>query len=93
MLNAKCRVFPLALIGDTAVSRPAMTNFVQALIAVLAGNAIYFILIPYLPPGARHVPNHVDAGLAVDFWFCLVVFGVLKTVAGRRRGESRLHKR
>ncbi|OLB85473.1 MAG: hypothetical protein AUH36_03465 [Chloroflexi bacterium 13_1_40CM_55_7] len=70
-----------------------MTNFVQALIAVLAGNAIYFILIPYLPPGARHMPNHVDAGLAVDFWFCLVVFGVLKTVAGRRRRESRLHKR
>jgi len=76
-----------------AVSKPAMTNFVQALIAVLAGNAIYFILIPYLPPGARHMPNHVDAGLAVDFWFCLVVFGVLKTVAGRRRRESRLHKR
>jgi len=75
------------------VSKPAMTNFVQALIAVLAGNAIYFILIPYLPPGARHMPNHVDAGLAVDFWFCLVVFGVLKTVAGRRRRESRLHKR
>ncbi len=75
------------------MSKPAMTNFVQALIAVLAGNAIYFILIPYLPPGARHMPNHVDAGLAVDFWFCLVVFGVLKTVAGRRRRESRLHKR
>jgi hypothetical protein len=75
------------------VSKPAMTNFVQALIAVLAGNAIYFILIPYLPPGARHVPLHVDAGLAVGFWFCLVVFGILKTLAGRRRGESRLHKR
>ena len=75
------------------MSRPAMTNFVQALIAVLAGNAIYFILIPYLPPGARHVPNHVDAGLAVDFWFCLVVFGILKMVMGRRSGESRLHKR
>ena len=75
------------------MSRPAMTNFVQALIAVLAGNAIYFILIPCLPPGARHMPFHIDAGLAVDFWFCLVVFGILKTVTGRRRGESRLHKR
>jgi hypothetical protein len=75
------------------VYKPAMTNFVQALIAVLVGNAIYFILIPYLPPGARHLPNHIDAGLAVDFWFCLVVFGILKTVAGRRGGESRLHKR
>jgi hypothetical protein len=92
MLSAG-RGAPLALIGDTALSRPAMTNFVQALIAVLAGNAIYFILIPYLPPGARHVPNHVDAGLAVDFWFCLVVFGIIKTVAGLRKRESRLHKR
>ena len=70
-----------------------MTNFIQTLIAVVAGNAIYFILIPHLPPGARHVPNHIDAGLAVDFWFCLVVFGILKTVAERRRGHSRLHKR
>ena len=92
MLSAG-RGAPLALIGDTALSRPAMTNFVQALIAVLAGNAIYFILIPYLPLGARHVPRHIDAGLAVDFWLCLVVFGILKTVTGRRRGESRLHKR
>ena len=70
-----------------------MTNFVQALIAVLAGNAIYFILIPYLPPGARHMPFHIDAGVVVDLWICLVVFGILKTVTARRRGESRLHKR
>jgi hypothetical protein len=73
------------------VSRTAVTNFVQALIAVLAGNAAYFLLLPYLPPAARHVPLRLDIGLVVDFWFCLVVFGIIKTVAGRSR-QSKLHK-
>lgn len=73
------------------MSRTAVTNFVQALIAVLAGNAAYFLLLPYLPPAARHVPLRLDIGLVVDFWFCLVVFGIIKTVAGRSR-QSKLHK-
>jgi hypothetical protein len=68
-----------------------VTNFVQALIAVLAGNAAYFLLLPYLPPAARHVPLRLDIGLVVDFWFCLVVFGIIKTVTGRSR-QSKLHK-
>jgi hypothetical protein len=73
------------------VSKSTVTNFVHALIAVLAGNALYFLLVPYLPAGARHVPFRLDVGLIVDFWFCLAVFGVVKTIAGKRR-ESRLHK-
>jgi hypothetical protein len=73
------------------VSKRAMVNFVHALVAVLAGNAVYFLLMPYLPPGTRHAPSRIDLGLVVDFWFCLVVFGIIKTVAGRRR-ESRPHK-
>ena len=66
-----------------------VTNFIHALVAVLAGNAAYFLLVRYLPPVARHVPFRVDLGLVVDFWFCLVVFGIIKTVAGRRRDSSR----
>jgi hypothetical protein len=73
------------------VSKPAVVNFVHALVAVLAGNAAYFLLMPYLPPRARHVLFHIDLGLVVDFWFCLVVFGVIKTVAGWRR-KSKLHE-
>jgi hypothetical protein len=73
------------------VSKPAVSNFVQALVAVLAGNAVYFLLMPYLPPVARHVPLRMDVGLLVDFWTCLVFFGVIKTVAGLRR-KSKLRE-
>ena len=59
-------------------------NFIQALIAVLAGNGVYFLLMPYLPVRARHVVLHYDLGLVVDFWFCLVAFGIVKTVVYRR---------
>jgi len=73
------------------VSKSAMANFVHALIAVLGGNAAYFLLMPYLPVGAQHVPFHIDLGLVVDFWFCLVVFGIVKTVA-KKRSEAKLHR-
>ena len=66
-----------------------VANFVHALVAVLAGNAAYFLLMKYLPPRARHVPFQIDLGLVVDFWLCLVVFGLIKTVAGRRRDSNR----
>jgi hypothetical protein len=60
-------------------------NFLQALIAVLVGNAIYYLLMPYLPVRARHVAFRQDWGVVVDFWFCLVAFGLVKMVAGRRK--------
>jgi hypothetical protein len=70
------------------VSKLAVANFVQALVAVLAGNVLYFLVLPHLPPQARHVPPRVDLGMLVDFWFCLVIFGAIKTVAGRRNRSS-----
>jgi len=63
-------------------------NFFEALAAVVVGNAIYFFLEKYLPVGARHVPFQIDLGIAVDFWFCLVVFGIIKTMAGRKRPST-----
>jgi hypothetical protein len=51
------------------------TNFLHALAAVLAGNVVYFLLLPFLPPAARHVPFQIDLGLAVDGCFCLVFTG------------------
>ena len=59
---------------------PAKKRFIHSLIAVLAGNALYFALVPYLPPRAYHEPNHIDWGLLVDFWFCLVFYGLLSFV-------------
>ena len=66
------------------MSKSTVANFLHALIAVLAGNAAYFLLMPYLPPRARHVPPRLDLGMLVDFWFCLVALGIVKTAAGRR---------
>ena len=69
-----------------------LRNFLHALAAVLAGNAAYFLLMPHLPMPARHVPFQIDFGLAVDAGFCLIAYGILKWVTGRRR-DSKLPKR
>ena len=68
--------------------KPRMVNFVQSLIAVLAGNAAYFAVMPHLPLAARHIPPRLDLGVAVDFWFCLVVFGIIKMASSRWLGRS-----
>lgn len=66
-------------------------NFLQSLAAVLAGNIIYFLVMPYLPPAARHNPARLDLGVIVDFWFCLVCLGLIKTFAKRRRSREQPH--
>lgn len=65
------------------MSRPAVRNFLHALAAVLGGNLVYFLLVPYLPPAVRHVPSRIDPGMAVDFFLCLILFGIIKAVARR----------
>jgi len=56
----------------------AVRNFLDALVAVLAGNAIYFLLMPYLPLAMRHSLFKEDWGLVVDFLVCTVIFVVVK---------------
>jgi hypothetical protein len=76
------------------VSKPGRMNFLQSLAAVLAGNIVYFLLMPYLPPAARHNPAHFDLGVVVDFWFCLVALGLIKTFAKRgKHKDSREQQR
>lgn len=58
-------------------------NFVHALAAVLIGNAAYFLLVKYLPARAHHAAFHIDLGMVVDFWLCLVVLGLIKTITRR----------
>jgi hypothetical protein len=72
------------------VSRSA-ANFLQALAAVLAGNAAYFLLLPRLPQPLRHVPFQIDLGLAADAAFCLVALALIKAVIGRK-DDSGSHK-
>jgi hypothetical protein len=65
------------------------TNFIHALAAVLAGNAVYFLLARYLPLAARHDPFRVDLGMVVDFTICLAAFGIIKAIAARRGDSDR----
>ena len=62
------------------MSKPSVLyNFLQALLAIILGNVVYFALIPSLPPAARHRPFHLDLGIILDFWFCLVAYGLIRT--------------
>ena len=56
----------------------AFRNFLEALLAVLAGNAIYFLLMPHLPRLARHSLFREDWGLLVDFCICAAIFAGMK---------------
>jgi hypothetical protein len=62
-----------------------MKNFLDALAAVLAGNAIYYLLMPHLPAPARHRLFQEDWGLVVDFAICTVIF-VAVNLAWRGEG-------
>ena len=56
-----------------------LVNFLEALVAIVLGNVVYFLLMPSLPAAARHHRFHTDLGTVVDFWFCLVAYGLIKT--------------
>jgi len=65
---------------STRVSKSSVfVNLVQALVAIVLGNVVYFLLLPSLPPAARHHPFHMDLGIVIDFWFCLVAYGLIRT--------------
>lgn len=66
--------------GSPGVSKPSVfVNLVQALVAIVLGNIVYFLLLPSLPAVARHHRFHLDLGTVVDFWFCLVAYGLIRT--------------
>jgi hypothetical protein len=54
-------------------------NLLQAFLAVVLGNVVYFVIAPSLPPVARHHPFRLDLGVVLDFWFCLVAYGLIRT--------------
>jgi hypothetical protein len=64
-------------LGKTPTGK-TLKNFLDALVAVLAGNAIYYLLMPHLPALARHRLFQEDWGLLVDFAICTVIFAVVK---------------
>lgn len=73
--------------------KPNLALWFRYLVIILIGNALYFAAMPHLPPAARHEGFKLDIGTLVDFWFCLVVFGVFELIAYlRRRGKGDLTK-
>lgn len=49
------------------------------LLAVLAGNALYYLaLFGLLPSGWQHQPFAFDRGLGLDFVLCLALYALLR---------------
>ena len=63
-------------------------QWMKFLVAILLGNALYFALSPHLPPAAQHRSWTGDLGTVVDFWFCLLVYGLLELGAFFRRDDA-----
>jgi len=55
-------------------------NFRRSLLAVLAGNLLYYVSYRYLPLAARHHLYQIDLGLAVDFCMCVVCYGIVRMI-------------
>jgi hypothetical protein len=55
-------------------------NWRSSLLAVLAGNVVYFLIVePRLPAHLRHEAFHIDLGLSIDFAICLVLLVVFQS--------------
>ena len=87
----RVRVAKDAMAGRRTTRFNFWPNFWRSLVAVLVGNVIYFLLVaPHLPEAARHHAFAIDIGLAVDFWVCLVVYGLLLSIkkkSNRKRSD------
>ena len=70
-------------------------NFIISLVAVVLGNVIYFLIMPHLPPAAQHRPNRLlpDLGLFIDFWICLVIYGVIALLFRSQPGRPPTEQR
>ncbi|MGE5277282.1 MAG: hypothetical protein ACM3SU_09835 [Acidobacteriota bacterium] len=66
-------------------------RWIEYLVAILVGNALYFlVLYPGLPRALQHQPFRFDAGLLLDFLVCVLVYVVMRmAVAYARRSNER----
>jgi hypothetical protein len=65
----------------------SMPRLLKQFAAVLLGSLLYFfVLMPHLPPAARHQPYRLDWGLLIDAWICLVLYGLIE-LASRRSNQ------
>jgi len=66
-------------------------RWVEYLVAILAGNAIYFAVVLPAMPGLSHEPFRLDLGLLVDFAMCVLVYVAIRL--GSRHAKNRLPSR
>jgi hypothetical protein len=54
-------------------------RWLEYLIAILIGNAIYYLsLAPHLPQALRHQGFEIDGGVIVDFVVCVAVYWLIR---------------
>jgi hypothetical protein len=54
-------------------------RWLEYLAAILLGNAIYYLsLLPHLPDPLRHQGFQVDWGMAIDFFVCVGIYGLIR---------------
>jgi hypothetical protein len=54
-----------------------LKRFTKALVAVLAGAAIYWVLRPHLPPAAQHQIFHMDLGQLLYGAISAAIYGLI----------------
>jgi mttA/Hcf106 family protein len=74
-------------VGDTLPDeqeRPRRA-WTKVLFSTLAGNSLYFLVMPILPPAARlgEGSKH-GVPVLIDVWCCLLAFGVLTYIEAKR---------
>lgn len=52
------------------------------LLAILLGNVVYFLLMPFLPEAMAHRRFAFDLGLALDFLICVGVYVGIRQIGG-----------
>jgi hypothetical protein len=61
---------------SSAQRRP---DWKTSLLAVLAGNAAYYSLHPFLPRALQH-NSRIDLGLGLDFVLCVIAFFIARAI-------------
>lgn len=68
------------------MTRMTPRRWIEYLVAILAGNAIYFlVLFPVLPRVLQHQPFRFDLGLLLAFLCCVGVYGVIRLASAHAR--------
>jgi hypothetical protein len=53
-------------------------NWMKMLLAILAGNLVYFVAEPVFPGFLKHNVHEVDPGLILDFAICAGIYLLLR---------------